>query len=210
MTKFALFLGDAPEDFRQKKIDEMNDFLSSDAGGNFQVATFANGISEIMLEAVLNNAFGQLAEVVVEPVETTAKENQRQSLKSAGERHFEQVAHHSDLQKCHSELDSESANEMLNQVQNDGKDCRVKPDNDRNRKPDNDEKAEKASFLLYTCTRSPVAESEKSFWLVGEEIRKDVILHYQKIAEESGIAMQVVFDVDAEVVAEEKLSWEDV
>ncbi len=128
MTRFALLLGDAPEDFRQKKIDEMNDFLSSDADGNFQVVTFANGISEFMMEAVLENAFTQ--------------------------------------------------------------------------SPSN--------ILLYICTRSSVKDDKKSFWLSDETIRRDVILHYQKLAEKNGIEMQVIFDVCNDFVSEEELGYEKV
>lgn len=66
------------------------------------------------------------------------------------------------------------------------------------------------SILLYICTKFPVKDSDKSVWLGGEEIRRDVILHYQSLAEKCGIDMQLVMDFDAEFVSEEKLGYEKV
>lgn len=56
----------------------------------------------------------------------------------------------------------------------------------------------------------PVEDDEKSFWLGGEEIRCDVISHYQMLAAESGIDFQVIFDSDSKLVSEEELGWEEV
>lgn len=127
MSRFSILLGSASEDFRQKKLEDMFDFLDSkrNAGDN-SIVTFANGISEMMLEMVMDNS------------------------------------------------------------------VRQKPD----------------SILLYICTLQPVRDDEKSVWLGGEEIRRDVISHYQKLAAECGIDMQVIFDFDTEMVKEEKLGYE--
>lgn len=127
MTRYAILLGSAPEDFRQKKLEDISDFLNS-KNGRCGVVTFANGITEQMLEMVLDNSMKQ--------------------------------------------------------------------------NPD--------SILLYICTLQPVGEDEKSVWLGGEEIRRDVISHYQTLAAESGIDMQVIFDSDRELVSEEELGLEEV
>ncbi len=143
MIQFAILLGDAPEVFRQKKLEDMFDFLDSKRHKGDSIVTFANGISELMLEMVLDNSVKQLSDSVVEPAETTSK-------------------------------------------------GRIN------------------SILLYICTTSPVKDSDKSFWLSGEEIRRDVIRHYQRFAEKCGIDMQVVFDAGSELVSEEELGWEKV
>lgn len=60
MTKFALLCGSAPEDFRQKKILDMHDFLVSESGGfvpERNIVIFPNGVNELMLECTLNNVF---------------------------------------------------------------------------------------------------------------------------------------------------------
>lgn len=121
MTLYAILIGSAPEDFRQKKLEDMSDFLNS-KNGRRGVVTFANGITEQMLEMVLDNSMKQ--------------------------------------------------------------------------NPD--------SILLYLCTLQPVGDDEKSVWLGGEEIRRDVISHYQTLAAECGIDMQVIFDSDRELVSEEE------
>ncbi len=172
MTKFTLLLGSAPEDFRQKKIEEMFGFLDSKRNKGDSIVTFANGISELMLEAVLNNSMKQLANVG----------------------HFELADF-----RCRPHSDSESNKEMLKQVQHDGI---SKFQSDGFRKYN--------SIFLYICTLQPVEENEKSIWLGGEEIRRDVILHYQGLATECGIDMQVIFDSDSEMASEEELGWEDV
>lgn len=75
---------------------------------------------------------------------------------------------------------------------------------------DNSLKQNPDSILLYICTLQPIGDDEKSVWLGGEEIRRDVISHYQTLAAECGIDMQVVFDSDSEMVREEELGWEEV
>lgn len=74
MTSHAILLGSAPKDFRQKKIEDMSDFLISKNGGR-GVVTFANGITELMLEMVMGNSVKQLANVVVSSASTTTKDN---------------------------------------------------------------------------------------------------------------------------------------
>lgn len=60
-------------------------------------------------------------------------------------------------------------------------------------------------ILLYICTESPVADGEKSVWLGGEEIRRDMIARY---AGEQGARFQVVYDACRELVSEESLGYE--
>lgn len=58
MTRYALLCGSAPEDFRQKKLADMHDFLVTEAGGTLpesNIVVFPNGVPELMLESVLNN-----------------------------------------------------------------------------------------------------------------------------------------------------------
>lgn len=127
MIRHSILLGSAPENFRQTKIENMFDFLEAkDPDNRSGIVTFPNGISEIMLEAVLDNSLQQ--------------------------------------------------------------------------KPDN--------ILLYICTQSPVKDSEKSIWLGGEEIRRDVITHYAALAEKTGVQMQVVLDWCRDFVSEEELGYE--
>ena len=56
MKKYAILCGCAPNGFTQKKINEMHDFLTSDAGGSWaekEIMIFPNGVSEAMLSFVL-------------------------------------------------------------------------------------------------------------------------------------------------------------
>lgn len=59
MTRYAILLGSAPENYRQKKIEEMFNFLDSKRNAGDSIVTFANGISELMLEMVLDNSVKQ-------------------------------------------------------------------------------------------------------------------------------------------------------
>lgn len=96
MNHYAILCGSAPDGFTQKKINEMHDFLISDAGGSWaekDIVIFPNGVTEAMLSFVLE---------------------------------------------------------------------RLKAD-----------KIEQ--ILLYICTLSPVADSDKSVWLGGEKVRKSLI-----------------------------------
>ena len=56
LTRYAILCGSAPDGFTQKKINEMHDFLTSDAGGSWaekDIVIFPNGVSETMLSFVL-------------------------------------------------------------------------------------------------------------------------------------------------------------
>ena len=56
MKKHAILCGCAPDGFTQKKINEMHDFLISEAGGSWaekEITIFPNGVSEAMLSFVL-------------------------------------------------------------------------------------------------------------------------------------------------------------
>ena len=61
------------------------------------------------------------------------------------------------------------------------------------------EKIEK--ILLYICTLSPVADTEKSVWLNNEEIEKKALL---SVLEDSNA--QVIFDCDKEFLSDEENS----
>jgi len=120
LKKHAILCGCAPDGFTQKKINEMHDFLTSDAGGFWaekEIMIFPNGVDEAMLSFVLE---------------------------------------------------------------------RLKAD-----------KTEQ--ILLYICTLSPVAESEKSVWLGGDEVRKSLIEAF--CADGCG---QVVYDSCREFTSEEE------
>lgn len=65
VLKYALLCGSAPEDFRQKKLVEMHDYLTSEAGGSVSernIIIFPNGVPELLLESVLNGVFDSAAE----------------------------------------------------------------------------------------------------------------------------------------------------
>ncbi len=56
MKKHAILCGCAPDGFTQKKINEMHDFLISEAGGSWaekEIMIFPNGVDEAMLSFVL-------------------------------------------------------------------------------------------------------------------------------------------------------------
>ena len=56
MTHYAILCGSAPGGFTQKKINEMHDFLISEAGGLLaekDILIFPNGVTEAMLSFVL-------------------------------------------------------------------------------------------------------------------------------------------------------------
>lgn len=131
MNKYAVIIGEAPEDYRMKKAEEMYDFLCTDNGGTIpagNIIVFPQGVSELMLEGVLNRMF-----------------------------------------------DSETQ-----------------------------------SILLYFCTKTTVSNSSPTFFIGDEEIRFDVIEHYQKFAKKAEIDLQVIYDVCAEVISEDDLGYEKV
>ena len=56
MTRSAILCGSAPGGFTQKKINEMHDFLTSEAGrfwAEKEITIFPNGVDEAMLSFVL-------------------------------------------------------------------------------------------------------------------------------------------------------------
>ena len=56
MTRHAFLCGCAPDGFTQKKINEMHDFLTGEAGGSWtekEITIFPNGVTEAMLSFVL-------------------------------------------------------------------------------------------------------------------------------------------------------------
>ena len=56
MTRHAILCGSAPDGFTQKKINEMHDFLTSEAGGFWtekEITIFPNGVDEAMLSFML-------------------------------------------------------------------------------------------------------------------------------------------------------------
>ena len=56
MKKHAILCGSAPDGFSQKKINEMHDFLTGEAGGSWaekEITIFPNGVDEAMLSFVL-------------------------------------------------------------------------------------------------------------------------------------------------------------
>lgn len=73
---------------------------------------------------------------------------------------------------------------------------------------DNSLRQNPKQILLYICTLSPVKDDEKSVWLCGEEIRRDVIEHYQTLAKKTGVDFQVVFDCCKDIASEEELGYE--
>jgi len=56
LTRSAILCGSAPDGFTQKKINEMHDFLTSEAGrfwAEKEITIFPNGVDEAMLSFVL-------------------------------------------------------------------------------------------------------------------------------------------------------------
>jgi len=60
LNHFAILCGSAPEGFRQKKLEDMYDFLKSRKEEN--LICFQNGVSEILLEKILGEAFDKACE----------------------------------------------------------------------------------------------------------------------------------------------------
>ena len=62
MNKYAIFIGDAPENYRMKKIEDMYDFLQTTQGGTIprsNIIGFPNGISELFLEATIDRCMNE-------------------------------------------------------------------------------------------------------------------------------------------------------
>ena len=131
MSKYAVIIGEAPEDYPMKKTEEMYDFLRSDKDGSIpsgNIIGFPQGVSELMLEAVLNRMFNE----------------------------------------------------------------------------------ETKSILLYFCTKTPVSNDSPTLFIAGEEIRFDVIQHYQNLAQKMEIDLQIIYDICSEFISEDKLGYEKI
>lgn len=64
MNCYAVLCGSAPENYRQKKLVYMHDFLTSEKGGSVpesNIIIFPNGANELFLESVLNGIFDDAA-----------------------------------------------------------------------------------------------------------------------------------------------------
>lgn len=58
MKKYAILCGSAPNDYRQKKLEEKYDFLETKEGFEpGSIVSFPNGVTELFLESVLNESF---------------------------------------------------------------------------------------------------------------------------------------------------------
>ena len=60
LIRYAVLCGSAPDDYRQKKLIEMNDFLTDQKYSsvyNRNLYIFSNSINEVMLKLVLNKSF---------------------------------------------------------------------------------------------------------------------------------------------------------
>lgn len=63
MKKYAILCGSAPNDYRQKKLEEKYGFLETKEGFEpGSIVSFPNGVSELFLESILNEAFDKAAD----------------------------------------------------------------------------------------------------------------------------------------------------
>ena len=63
MKKYAILCGSAPNDYRQKKLEEKYDFLETKEGFEpGSIVSFPNGVTELFLESVLNESFDKAAD----------------------------------------------------------------------------------------------------------------------------------------------------
>jgi len=68
LKHYAILCGSAPDGFTQKKINEMHDFLTSEAGGFWaekEIVIFPNGVSEAMLSFVLERLKAEKTEQIL-------------------------------------------------------------------------------------------------------------------------------------------------
>ncbi len=68
MKRYAILCGSAPDGFTQKEINEIHDFLTSEAGGFWaekDIAIFPNGVSETMLSFVLKRLKAEKTEQIL-------------------------------------------------------------------------------------------------------------------------------------------------
>lgn len=157
MKYYALLLGSAPEGFRQKKLNEMLDFLASGKKlwAKSGIISFPNGASEKTLKQILEN--------IKNEIENAKREKEA----------YCNLSNALQIQKNES---------LQNGLQENAK----------------------FKILLYICTLSPVAESKKSIWLGGEEIRKSVIEDFCKFCKRSGCNIQVIYDCDRDFSGDEE------
>ena len=67
MPRYAILCGSAPSGFTQKKINEMHDFLTGEAGGSWaekEIVFFPKGVDEAMLSFVLERLKADKAEQI--------------------------------------------------------------------------------------------------------------------------------------------------
>ena len=67
MTRYAILCGSAPSGFTQKKINEMHDFLTGEAGGSWaekEIVFFPNGVDDAMLAFVLERLNAEKTEQI--------------------------------------------------------------------------------------------------------------------------------------------------
>ena len=69
---------------------------------------------------------------------------------------------------------------------------------------------ETKSILLYFCTKTPVSNDSPTLFIAGEEIRFDVIQHYQNLAQKMEIDLQIIYDICSEFISEDKLGYEKI
>ena len=64
LNHLAILCGSAPKGFRQKKLEDMYNFLTSEAGGVTagNIVVFPSGVDELLLEGILNGLFDAAAE----------------------------------------------------------------------------------------------------------------------------------------------------
>lgn len=63
MVHYAILCGSAPENFRQKKLEDFHDSLEQT--GEYQpenIVVFPNGVNELFLEMVLNETFDKICD----------------------------------------------------------------------------------------------------------------------------------------------------
>lgn len=143
LNHYAILCGSAPEGFRQKKLEDMYDFLINPEGKKYKpenIIAFSSGITELYLEGLLNELFDRASDY------------------------------------------------------------------------------ENSEVFLYLCAeKEPDLHAEVSGCSVSgievvklghEEVRKEVISYYQKLAEMMEIIFRVEYVFDNDFVSEESLGYE--
>lgn len=68
MEKYAILIGDAPDGFRQRRMEDMMDFLQTEQGGSYKAGEyigFPGGVTEGMLDDVFRYTLEQLPKRVL-------------------------------------------------------------------------------------------------------------------------------------------------